>query len=150
MPQSKKVFWQTYAKRFKYKHLSQFDKKVWEAFIDHHPDYFEAVAYDVPVGKGRVVQDVPDIKFQKMARDLTQNRIDVLGRKGDQLHICEIKPFFRPGACGQLLTYEQLFLSTYPTTSKIILSVIYFTATGDSFSVADALNIKTIAAKLPA
>lgn len=138
--------WQPFGRQRKYRHMARFDRKCWESFIDNHPGHFHNVCYDVPVGRGVTVQDIPDIKYQKMASALTQHRIDVLGTSSNAIHICEIKPSFTPAAVGQLLTYRSMFQRTYQPDFPIILEIIYFTGSEDSFLCARDAGVTTLLA----
>ena len=100
------------------------DKHLWDKFIETHPDYFESVDYDVLVGEGMVFGDVTKNRYAADFQMLTQKKIDVVGHKGDEAHIIEIKPNAGPTAFGQIVAYKQLWTKKYPEVSNVKMVVL--------------------------
>jgi len=89
-----------YKKYLRYAHLGPEDVRIWDKFIETHPDYFQMVAYDVKVGEGREYpkSELPEIKEDLVY--LSKKRIDVVGFKGEDVFVIEIKPKANLSAVG--------------------------------------------------
>lgn len=98
----------------KYPHLMVSDVEIWERYLDLYAKQWDSFAYDVRCGEG-----VPQSKTGKegigqKADTLWEKRIDVVGLRGSELFIIEVKPAAMLSAIGQLLSYEVLFKERYP------------------------------------
>lgn len=113
-----------YEKLSKYPHMKPEDIAVWERFLIAKPDFFERVDYDYKVGEG--APQAPTLP-ENIARDgkiLTQKKVDVVGYKGDDTTIVELKPIADMRALGQILSYFQLYISTESLTGDVFKLVI--------------------------
>lgn len=99
-----------YEKLAKYPHMLARDIKIWEAFIDTHPDWYQEVAYDVKVGKGVEVPDEYPGNIKRDALALTRKRIDVVGWTAGGVDVIEVKPYAGLSAVGQVLSYRELLI----------------------------------------
>jgi len=98
-----------YEKRYRYPHLTEADKAIWDAFIEEHPDFFDEVEYDVLVGEGRE-PDPEDPEFiKRIVTYITKYKIDVVGYKDGTVSLVEIKPYAAASALGQLFVYRSLY-----------------------------------------
>lgn len=95
---------------FSYPHLGPSDTIIWNKFLDQNPDFFEAVSYDVHVGRGTYNESETDQAIINMAKALTQRRIDVLAEKDGFIYIIELKAHPGITILGQLLGYRVLML----------------------------------------
>lgn len=98
-----------FEKLAKYPHMKPEDVVVWERFITKNPDFFDTVDYDVALGEG-APQD-PSLP-ENIARDgkiLTQKKIDVVGYKGNDVSLVEVKPIANMRGLGQIITYFKLY-----------------------------------------
>lgn len=102
------------ARNHKYPHLLPDDVVVWEQFLKAHPNLFHTLDYDVRIGVGRPRPDLPDANLRKMATDLSQRRIDVVGHQDEIRTIIEITHSAGLKALGQLHAYPILYAQTYP------------------------------------
>lgn len=134
-----------YKKLPKYPHLMPEDVAVWEKFISRYPDYFDKVAYDVAIGKGRDYSMLPKDKYRDDLELLTKKRIDVIGIRGDETSIIEIKPVGNPQAIGQLLVYWNLFREQYPGSVFPFPTLICNYIDPDTRIVAESEGVRIVA-----
>ena len=103
-----------YVIRYKYPHMIEEEKSVWDRFVVKYPDFFETVDYDFRVGKGQEpIEDFAE-NYNRMAQMLSQHRIDVLGWEGDEPTIVEVKGRALLATIGQLQGYKVLFEKSFP------------------------------------
>jgi hypothetical protein len=98
----------------KYPHLLPQDVGVWELFLATHDQFFDTLDYDVRVGVGRPREDLPTPNMRRMATDLSQRRIDVVGHTANVRTIIEITHSAGLKALGQMHAYPPLYRATYP------------------------------------
>ena len=102
-----------------YPHLLPADIELWEDFLKLHGDQFLRFDYDVRVGNGREPDgDFPD-NIRKMALDLSQRRIDVVGYTDSAIHIIEVTVSGGLKAIGQLEAYPILYTEKFNPTQKL-------------------------------
>jgi len=106
-------------KNHKYPHLLPGDVIVWEQFLLDHGDLFIAYDYDVRVGDGRPMPDLPTQNLRKMATDLSQRRIDVVAHAATSRTIIEITHTAGLKAIGQMSAYPTLYRTKYPGEYKL-------------------------------
>lgn len=131
-----------YHKRFKYPHMLQDDKDVWDRFMDKFPDAFDSVDYDFRVGEGQELNPEWDPGMKIMVTALTQKRIDVIGWNNDQPSIIEVKQRVGLSALGQVLGYRELFTSEFPHFPSPDLMVVCSRISTDDKKVLEAYHIK--------
>jgi len=107
------------------------DIPIWERFILRNPKYFNTVDYDFRVGSGMALQPGWDTNFKRMAKMITQKRIDVLGWRGDNPTIVEVKKRAGLSTLGQVLGYRTLFIRDFPHLGKPDLLVVTESADSD-------------------
>jgi hypothetical protein len=99
-----------YEQRYWYPHLSPAEAALWHKFIAKNPDAYERVAYDVKVGTiPNFVMEQEDEAIRKQA-SLYRYKIDVVGFKGSQVDIIELKQGATMRAIGQVKGYRKLYL----------------------------------------
>lgn len=103
-----------YERRHKYPHMLGEDVPVWERFIGAFPDRFDSVDYDWRVGTGVLPDPGWDEATARMARMLSQKRIDVIGWVGESPTIIEVKDRCGLSALGQIRGYRALFRRDFP------------------------------------
>ncbi|MQY79686.1 MAG: hypothetical protein GH151_10915, partial [Bacteroidetes bacterium] len=86
------------------------DIVVWESFMEQYPGKFETVDYDFRVGRGSETPEDLGEEFNRMAKMLSQKRIDVIGWVDENPTIIEIKTRVGLSALGQILGYKTLFM----------------------------------------
>jgi len=101
---------------------------IWSEWQAANPGFFDALEYNVRVGKG--FDPGPGVEdFARRAAIMnTQLRLDIVARKGADWWIVEVKRRAGAPAVGQLLQYEILFEETYPTARPIKLGMVTDTA----------------------
>lgn len=104
-----------YGKRRRYPHMLGEDVAVWERFVGKFPGRFDSVDYDWRVGDGVAVDPEWDEAYVRMARMLSQKRIDVVGWNGGAATIVEVKDRAGLSALGQVEGYRILFVRDFPT-----------------------------------
>ena len=113
-----------YKKYLRYAHLGPEDVRIWDKFIETHPDYFQMVAYDVKVGKGR---EYPESEMPEVKEDLvylSKKRIDVVGFKGEDVFVIEIKPKANLSAVGQAFGLAELYRDEFGSGRRIVPVII--------------------------
>ena len=100
------------------------DEVIWDEFIRTHPDRFDRVWYNVPLG-----EPYKDLDLRREAKDngaweSTQWRIDVLAEDQDFFYVIEIKPNAMGGALGQALAYKALLQKHHQVDKPIITIVL--------------------------
>ncbi len=113
-----------YEWRFKYPHMIKQEATVWNRFIVEYPGYFESCDYDWRVGEGMPILEEWTDNIKRMAKMITQKRIDVLGWTGDQPTIVEVKNRAELDTLGQILGYFDLFtrvFKNFPAPGMLIV-----------------------------
>ncbi len=108
----------------KYPHMSARDGEIWEKYVQENPDIIDKVTYAVRVGNGMPLEKNWEPNIQKMAKELSQKRIDAVVEHADHIEIIEVKPRASFSALGQLLGYRQLYVEYYKTGKPIRLTVV--------------------------
>jgi len=106
-------------KNHKYPHLLPDDVIVWEQFLKDHNDLYHSYDYDVRVGDGRPMPDLPTSNLRRMATDLSQRRIDVVAHGSTSRTIIEITHTAGLKAIGQMSAYPTLYREKYPGNYKL-------------------------------
>ena len=107
----------------KYSHLRPEDVMIWERFIIKYPKFYDSVDYDLKVGNPRDYPEVNEDQYKKDLEYLSRKRVDVVGYKGDEIHIIELKPRASFSAIGQVIGYTDLYRPFAPEKS-LVSSVI--------------------------
>lgn len=120
------------------------DVAIWERFLIKHPDAFERCDYDVKVGAGRMPAFRQEPNMEKGWKDLTQKKIDVVGYKGKDVWIIEVKPNARANALGQMWMYDELYKADFAVEGKIYNLIITDRDDPDTMKVAATGDISII------
>ncbi len=112
-----------FEKRHWYPHMMPYDVAIWERFIEQFPDAYDHVQYDVKVGTPPEFDTVVHEPTMGDAINLYKKKIDVIGYKGDQIDIIELKPNAGSSALGQVIGYGVLYTKEFnpPTTPKLVV-----------------------------
>lgn len=93
----------------RYPHMGPKDYEIWDDFLESFPDRFDRYGYDVRVGQGEIApEDVVSVK-DRMRRELTRKRIDVVAWRNDVPTVIEVKPYCTTSTLGQVLAYRWLY-----------------------------------------
>jgi hypothetical protein len=99
-----------YEQRYWYPHLSPAEAALWHKFIAKNPDAYERVAYDVKVGTAPDFVLQSDDETVRKQASLYRYKIDVIGFKGNQIDIIELKQSATMRAIGQVKGYRKLYV----------------------------------------
>jgi hypothetical protein len=109
-----------YKKLLKYPHLKAEETEIWSRFIEKYPDAFESVDYDVLVGAGAEVGEGESEEMRKDIEYLTKKKIDVVGYKGDEISVIEIRKRAGLDIVGKVVSYRELYRDIAPTDRRLI------------------------------
>lgn len=126
----------------KFPHLIESDSAIWRRFLIKNPKYFQAVSYDIHVGKGTDPGDTFSTTMRQMAIGLTQRRIDVLAERHGKIWIVEIKHDPGVSVVGQILSYEVLLRQQLIKPPRMHLCMISNRADDDLITCLNSKNIK--------
>lgn len=130
-----------YGPRYRYPHMLEDEKNIWERFMELYPDKFETVDYDFRVGRGVDLEGEPGEPWPRMAKMLSQKRIDVIGWVGDYPTIIEVKIRVGLSALGQVLGYRTLFMKDFRYFPEPKLLVVCETISDDDYDVLEGNNV---------
>lgn len=126
----------------KYPRMAKMDYELWNKFIAEKGREYDSFDYDVKVGKGvKPTGDVP----ANLAADfesLTKKRIDAVGYQPGGVTLIEVKPRAGTSALGQLLSYSDLYKSTFPGNNIKQLALVTAFINPDEENVYDKYGIK--------
>jgi len=128
-------------KNHKYPHLLPDDVIVWEQFLKEHDELFQVFDYDVRVGTGRPMPDLPTSNLRRMATDLSQRRIDVVAHDNNSRTIIEITHTAGLKAIGQMASYPILYRAKYPGDYKLKSLLVAGQLESDTAPVLDEAKI---------
>ena len=127
-----------------YPHLKPEDVFIWERFLGKFPGAYDSVDYDFGVGAlpefSRAV--VQEIGVGELS--LYKKKIDVVGYKGDQPDIIEVKPNASASALGQLWQYGVLYKNYFNPDIEPKLVLITNRILPDMNLLAYTLGIKIV------
>lgn len=98
-----------YKTLYSYPHLGASEKELWDRFIRKYPDAYDSVVYDLALGHG---VDLPKDAVGNLVNNLhylSRYKIDIVGFRGDEVDIIEVKPRAGATALGQILHYINLY-----------------------------------------
>lgn len=120
------------------------DIAIWERFLQEYPNAYDQVFYDIALGAPRPIPKGTEGALVKSWTMLTQKKIDVVGRRGDEVHIIEVKPNAGASALGQVLQYVTLYRNYIDPDSQpvpVLLSDSYET---DMPMLAEQMGVRLI------
>ena len=130
-------------------HMLPAERKLWEEWLIEFGKGWHGYEYDVRVGRGVDPGEEYPENIRRMARMLTQKRIDVVAWRQGVLWIFEVKPHAGLSAYGQLLAYEKLYRKTFGYGGPIQLAVVTEAMTPDERELYEEAGIKIFLVKLP-
>lgn len=91
-----------------YPHMAKRDAEVWERYLADHGKEWVAFSYDVALG-GRIIEgDDVSAEERRGWQYSTALKIDVVGWKGNQAWIIEVRPDASAGTIGAAITYAMV------------------------------------------
>lgn len=134
----------TYEKKYWYPNMREAETLIWERFLLKFPEAYDEVAYNVKVGDGAdIPQDTPE-NIASSFKQLTQHKIDVIGFKGSQIDIIEIKAGENTGAVGQVKKYAKLYKKSINAADNPNLVIITDHTSADLETTLEGENVKLI------
>lgn len=133
-----------YEKRYKYPHMKPHDIAIWERCLVKFPELFDECEYDVPVGSGPEFDPTVSPETGGDNYVLYQRKIDVVGWKGEQLYIVEVKPRAGTSALGQVTGYGKLYERDYAPKTKPKLVVLTDSLLPDMKTLAQQFGVELI------
>ncbi len=130
--------------RHKYPHFNKFDAQVWHNWITSSSGSFQCFCYDVRVGKGMAIKSHWEPEIAKMARDISQKRIDVVGFTNTRPWIFEVKTGADVTTPGQIIAYKKLFEEKYQPVRQSCCVLLYNFCDHDTLALCWDLGIHTI------
>lgn len=107
------------------------DVAIWERFISAYPNSFELCMYDFPVGSLPEFMDTSHPVAVAGEEKLYKKKIDVVGLKGQEIAIIELKPKAGASAVGQVKMYCALFKKENPAAPACRAVVITDSVSSD-------------------
>lgn len=104
--------------------MSAIDFELWKRFRLRFGLPFEALFFDVAVGRG--APPTPDVTPEVAAawQRLTRQRLDVVGESGAGWTIIELRGAAGPGAIGSLIVYRDLWQDDPPDARPLALWLV--------------------------
>lgn len=130
-----------YERRPRYPHMLGEDVAVWDRFIEAFPGRFDSVDYDWRVGDGADAPYDMDDPYERMAKMLSQKRIDVVGWRGEAPTIIEVKDRCGLSALGQIRGYRALFQRDFPDLGDPAILIVCARLSGDERAVLAAEGV---------
>jgi hypothetical protein len=100
------------------------DHVVWNRFLDQKLALIQRVWYDVHVGEPVAVPNDLPSEMVAVSLAVTRKRIDAVCLMGGVYYIIEVKPWGGYVALGQVLTYWDLFVKEFPSSSPTLGAVV--------------------------
>ena len=128
----------------RYPHLLPQDAALWQFHLDHNPDLYSQIYYDVHVGDGRDPGDSFDPHIRRMAIQLSQRRIDAVAYTPQLIYIIEVTATTGLTAIGQLHAYPTLYQARFHPDRPLSPLLITAEFSSDTQRVFDELRIPYI------
>lgn len=100
------------------------ERRIWDKWMKRYGNLFYRYDYDVRVGEGIEIQSGWEENIARMAKLLTQKRIDVVAYRAGEIWIIEVKPHAGVSAYGQLKVYEKLLRQRVGEGANIKLGIV--------------------------
>lgn len=101
-----------------YPHLGEYEQGMWGSFVKTYPDKYERAMYDVKVGPTAEFDTIVNRETGGSVAALYQKKIDVVGLKGDDVDIIEVKRNAGSSAVAQLLQYKHFYTKDFKPTKE--------------------------------
>lgn len=124
-----------------YPRLLDAESYLMSLYLQSFGKLYMGFAYDVPVGSGTDAgpRVPPNIRYDFLR--LTMKRIDAVGFMYNLLDIIELKPRANMATIGQVLTYKELFPSTYNNYKPLRPVIVCHSIDDDVYNIAGNLKI---------
>ena len=125
----------------RFKHLLPGEVSIWKRFLSEYGSNWAWYEYDIHLGSGIEIFEYWDEKIKKLAKALTQYRIDVIGHREGSITIFEIKPDTGLSALGQVLSYKVLYERDIDSDVDIDLAIVTDRISKDIIYIYNKYNI---------
>jgi hypothetical protein len=125
------------------------DVPLWNLFLDHYAQNFEAFYYNVRVGGPSFDGLNVDLAYAKMWYASTAKRIDAIGEKKNELWIIEVasSPYLR--AVGQCLSYKFLWDEDPKVKKPAIMVLLCYSLDSDLERILKRYKVQIIKMEKP-
>lgn len=114
---------------------------VIRAYLLEHLSEFDSLTFGKRVGAGEPPDPTHLPSIQEQTRLNTQKRIDIVGMRGRQPVLVEVKQRVTPAALGQILTYRHHYLEDVPDAPEPELVVVGRESDADTIAALTAHNV---------
>lgn len=128
----------------RYPNMARHDGALWERYLKHSAHLWRGVSYDIRLGGQEIADPEADETEKYMWRKNTAERIDVVGDRGDEHWVIEIRPNAKLGALGSAIGYVLLGQREPWTTLPLVPAVLTDNCSADFRWVADQLGVQVI------
>ena len=105
-------------------HLFRVEAEIFHRWLQNHEELYDRFEFDLRVGDGAIEEAAATDAVSRGFKRLTQKRVDVVGFKGAQATIFEVRPDADQTALGNLLAYQFHFIRMFPSAPAPNLAVI--------------------------
>ena len=126
----------------KYPHLSPDDSRIWGTFLQINSESINKIAYDIPVGKGRLPSPNSEANQIKNWRYLSSFKIDVLAATNFGYWLFECKHEANPESVGQIIVYSYYLKDQFHIESRIRKTILCDTVHPDLYGPCNQLDIE--------
>ena len=105
-------------RRVPFPHMGPMDTRVWQAALKLGLVKFDRVEYDVRLGGAGADLVAQHEDHKTMWETLLRKRVDVVGHRGKDIYVIEVKPVAGHSALGQCISYRDLWSKEKPGAVK--------------------------------
>lgn len=127
-----------------YPHMARRDAAIWERYLRASADLWQGFAYDVAVGGMLIDATDEDPATLKGYQYSTAQRIDVVGNRGTEHWIIEVRSNARVGAVGAAIGYTLLAQKEPWTELPLVPAVCTDNISPDVRWVAEQLGVQLL------
>ena len=98
-----------YGKRDHYPHMKPADVEIWNRFIDKYPKAYDEVSYDFGMGEGPGFSTLVSPETGGDDLELYLKKADVLGFKGREVDVIEVRPRADMATIGNACCYRKMW-----------------------------------------
>lgn len=133
-----------YEKKPWYANMKPGETELWERFLAKFPDDYDEVIYNFKLGVGANIPEDTEPNLANGFKQLTQHKIDVVGFKGSEIDIIEIKPYAGTAAVGQVIGYRDLYITHIDSSAVPNLVILTDTERPDTKTICEKQGIKLV------
>jgi len=127
--------------QIQYPGMSFVESEITRAWIQRRGVEYDEITFNVRVGAGVDPGEQYTPEIRRMSEALTQKRVDILGRVGDQVDLVEVKIRIAFPVIGQLIGYRALWEREHPELPVRRLLAIGRSVVPDAADIIEAQGI---------